>query len=371
MKKCFTILIFLALNFQSLTASAQTCLSFYRPLTSVSAWKELLNETGNQPGAISTDGLDNVTLNSKGYAKLQKQLQRLAAHPEDLNSKTIERIAEHIAEQLYTLVNESENEKLSFSELGADGSRMKVIHKGIFIQIMKSDLKIALQDYLLVPKPPFFLLKPFIITKDKFQAFIKRNSLKIRAGIWASIHAPLFYFGHFYPLYLVRNGPLKIQTQTIDLVRKELEIGDYNSALRSIKSHLDQTYAIPHARNQIYGAVQGSYNTISALILAHFIMTSGLVQHYVPMASRSYADVVVPVVDVVDERVVTPFMNSVQRLYTNREKFETLVIEKALKQKEEVLGHKIYQGSQEYMETVKHVKGLEFDMLEQFYLSMK
>ncbi len=371
MKSFFLFLIFLILTFQTHAAKAQTCKAFYQPLDSVSAWTELIMDAGKQKGAIPIDLAGNRQIDSASFGKLQKLLQKLSTHPEDINSKSIDRTADQLAALLYEVANQSADEKLGVSNLGSNSSRMKALHKGIFLQIMKSDLLLELQDYSAESKPPNRFLKPFVITKEKLQGFLKRNSLKIRAGIWTSIHAPLLYFGHFYPLYLIRNGNIKIRTETIDLARKAIKNGDYNSALLLIKSHLDQTYMNPHIRNQIYGAIQGTYNTISALVLAHFIMTSGLVQHYTPAVSQTYNEVVVPVVDVVDARVVTPFVNSVQRLYTNREQFEGLVIEKAIQQKEEVLGHKIPLGSPEYLETANHVQSLELDVLEQFYASMK
>ena len=72
----------------------------------------------------------------------------------------------------------------------------------------------------------------------------------------------------------------------------------------------------------------------------------------------------------VDERVMKPIVNSVQRLYTRRENFEALVIERAVQQKEEVLGRKIHIGSPEYLETVKNVRSLDLETLEQFFNSM-
>lgn len=365
-----SILIILILSFQPLSAKAQTCRAFYHPLDNVSEWTDLIKQTGKKQGTISLDLFDNRNLNSKSFGKLMNLLERLATDPKMLNSNSIEKITDQLVKQLYEVANASNDEKINISNLGLNDSLMKALHRELFYQIVRSDLQSALQEYSHIPKPPNPILKPFVVTKEKWRAFIKKNGAKVRIGFWASIHLPLAAFGQYFPWYLPRKETLKINPKTVEKVRAALNEGDFNLALRTVKSDLDSTYSNPRTRHQIYSLIHSVYNTFASLVLAHVILSSAAVEHFAPSISDTYQKSVVPVIEAVDKNVMSPIVNNIQRLYTNRDNFEKLVLKKVLQQKEEVLGHQIPVGSTEYLETLKHIQNLDLETLEQFFNSM-
>ena len=277
MKILNSILVILILSFQPLGSTAQTCKAFYHSLNSISTWTDLMEQIGKNQGSISLDLFTNGAVDSKSFGKLMKQLGKLTADPEALNPKNIDRLTDQMVEQLYEFANASGDDKVSFSESGLSGTRMKALHKGLFYEILKPDLKSALQDYLHNTKPPNRFLKPFVVTKDRLRAYVKKNGTKIRIGFWASIHVPLAVFGQYLPWYLFKKGNLKFKPETVELVRRALNDGNFNLALKMVKSDLDAIYTNPHARHQIYSLIHQAYNTFSSLVLAHIIMSSAVV----------------------------------------------------------------------------------------------
>jgi hypothetical protein len=314
-------------------AQALSCEDYLAPLENVESWMHLIEKATHSYLPAEKMSVEQLQ-STKSFKDLEKYLGELSKRPDSIRPRHLKKLVA----KLYVVSNDPLNRIVPVKELDKD-SVGTAIHEKLLKRMMQEDLVSAL-DEATAWKPA---------KSATLRNYLQERSRAIRVTFWTVIHVPMILFGQYYPMYLPDIENFKLTPEVDAMVRERLDAGDFNSALRLVEPELQKIYGRAKQFDKFYGITRKLYRTMSSVMLAHAMLTSGVAEHYVPELSQTY------------QSVVSPVRAAIERQFTDRRALEETTIRAVIEQKEDVVGHKIEVGSPEYNKTVAHVRALDLD----------